>query len=233
MASAKEARDIVSHSGWLSQTPQWFQVSVLQKSQLLHFETGEKLFEAGDPPGGIYGLVSGGLRVTLRPGDQSPVAVHLYVPGTWMGEAAAISGDRRLIGVSTTRDTQAFHLPLAATRDLLNQGLESYRCFARLTYWHAALALGAVSDLLIRNAENRLIAVLLRLSGCRIETPPNWRAVDIDLSQDDLAIMSNVGRTKANTILRKLQSSGHIEIYYRRLTVLAPDALRERLVHNS
>ena len=224
-----EAKAIVSQLGWLSRTPERFRDIVLRKSQLMNFGTGETLYSASDPAGGMYGLVSGGLSVSIETNDLFPVTVHLYVPGTWTGDVAAISGQPRLVGVTTTRATQILHLPLAAVNSILVEEPEAYRSFARLSHWHVSTALGAVSDLMIRDSAKRLIALLLRLSGCRRETVSGFGVIEIDLSQDDLAIMSNVGRTKANAILRELQAAGQIEISYRRIRVLAPDALRSRL----
>jgi hypothetical protein len=42
--------------------------------------------------------------------------------------------------------------------------------------------------------------------------------------------MANIARTTAGAILRKLESDGHIALSYRRITILAPDALRKMLV---
>jgi hypothetical protein len=70
---------------------------------------------------------------------------------------------------------------------------------------------------------------LLRLSGCRSETPDGLAPVDLDLVQDDLALMSNVGRTLANKLLRDLEIAGQIEIGYRRIRVIAPEELRQKL----
>jgi|UPI000481EC0A CRP/FNR family transcriptional regulator, cyclic AMP receptor protein len=225
----EEARAIVSRLGWLSRTPERFRHSVLHKSQLLKFGAGANLYAAGDPVGGIYGLVSGRLCVLLAPNDLFPSAVHLFVPGTWTGEAAAITGEQRLVGLSATRATQVLYLPLVAVNAILNEDPQAYRSFARLGHLHLAAALGAVGDLMIRDPAKRLIALLLRLSGYRYESPPDVGLIDIDLRQDDLAIMSNVGRTKANTILSQLQAAEEIEVHYRRVRVLAPEALRARL----
>jgi CRP-like cAMP-binding protein len=224
-----EARAIVSRLGWLSRTPERFRNAVLQRSQLVSFGAGEKLYAAGDPAGGVYGLVHGGLCASLAPRDLSPAILHLYVPGTWTGETAATTGEARLVGLSTTRATQVLYLPLPAVNAMLDEDPTAYRSFARLSQWHLATALGAIGDLMIRDPDKRLIALLLRLSGCRVETPVGLGVIDIDLSQDDLAIMSNVGRTKANAILGQLQAEGQIEVHYRRIRVLFTEALRARL----
>ena len=44
-----------------------------------------------------------------------------------------------------------------------------------------------------------------------METPRGLDPVELDLVQDDLALMSNVGRTLANEVLHELQAAGQIE----------------------
>ncbi len=41
--------------------------------------------------------------------------------------------------------------------------------------------------------------------------------------------MTNTARTSAGTVLRKLSNAGHISVSYRRVLILAPDALRAML----
>ena len=76
---------------------------------------------------------------------------------------------------------------------------------------------------------SRCIAVLLRLGGCRLSSPPDSRPIEINLSQEDIAFMSNLARTTVGAVLRKLEAMGLLEQSYRRLRILAPDALRAML----
>ncbi len=64
MLELPEAHEIVLKDGWLSRTPSTFQRIVLDRSQLQTFETGAPIYALGDPPGRMYGLVSGGFRRT-------------------------------------------------------------------------------------------------------------------------------------------------------------------------
>jgi CRP/FNR family cyclic AMP-dependent transcriptional regulator len=49
------------------------------------------------------------------------------------------------------------------------------------------------------------------------------------MNHEDLAHMANVARTTAGAILRKLEADGHLALSYRRISILAPDALRVML----
>ena len=89
--------------------------------------------------------------------------------------------------------------------------------------------MGTSDDLMIRDHVKRFLAVLLRLGNCRHVSPRDGRPIEVDTSHEDIAHMANVARTTAGTILRKLESNGHVTLSYRRINILAPDALRMML----
>ena len=53
--------DVVLRQGWLSQMPSDFQAKVLERCRPQAFAAGESVFRIDDPPGGMFGIVSGGL----------------------------------------------------------------------------------------------------------------------------------------------------------------------------
>ena len=83
---------------------------------------------------------------------------------------------------------------------------------------------------MLRAPDKRLVAILLRLAGCRENIPSDFRSAEIDASQDELASMANVARVTAGLILRKFAKDGAIELAYRRIVVVDPDRLRQILV---
>ena len=54
-------------------------------------------------------------------------------------------------------------------------------------------------------------------------------SIEIDVSQEDLAVMTNLARTTSGTVLRTLEAAGQVKVSYRRVRILAPDALRAML----
>jgi CRP-like cAMP-binding protein len=223
------AHEIVRRRGWLSLTPRSFQRDVLDRCFLLRYEAGEPIYMVGDPPGGMFGLVSGGLSVSIAPEERGPYFAHFAQPGTWFGEAAAITGQARRVGLSATRDAELLHLPLQEIQEIVGKNPQAWRLFALITIGHLDMAIGASDDLMIRDHVKRCIAILLRLGGCRRDSPSDGAPVEIDISQEEIAILSNVARTTAGAVLRKLEAQGCLEQSYRRIRILAPDALRDLL----
>jgi CRP/FNR family transcriptional regulator, cyclic AMP receptor protein len=230
MRDFSAAREIVSRQGWLSHTPPEFRQTVLDRCLLEDFEAGAVIYMVGDPPGGMYGLVSGSFGVSVAPGERGPYLAHFARPGTWFGELPAFTGLPRRVGLAAARDTSVLHLPLHAIREIVHKDPGAWRFLAFVMIGHLEVALGAADDLLIRDHTKRCVAVLLRVAGCRRATPMDALAVDIDVSQDDLAAMANMARTTAGAILGKLEAAGLLEVSYRRIRILGPDALRAMLV---
>jgi CRP/FNR family transcriptional regulator, cyclic AMP receptor protein len=70
------ALEVVVREGWLSQTPASFQRAVLDRCLLERFETGTPIYSIGDEPGGMYGIVSGSLAISVAPREMGPYTAH-------------------------------------------------------------------------------------------------------------------------------------------------------------
>lgn len=223
------AREDVLNQGWLGHTPLSFRHAVLERCLREQFKAGTQVYSIGDEPGGMYGIVSGGLAISIAPGEQGPYITHFAMPGTWFGEAAAITRQPRRVGLTATRDSELLHLPLRAIDEIVRLDPSAWRLFALVTIAHLDMAIGGSDDLMIRNHVQRFVAVLLRIGNCRHANRQDPREIEIDINHEDLAYMANVARTTAGTILRKLEADGHLALSYRRIQILAPDALRAML----
>ena len=120
-------------------------------------------------------------------------------------------------------------MPLPAIREIVTADPGAWRYLGLAAIVHNDTAIGAADDLLTRDHVKRSIAVLLRLAGCRYLTPSSSSPIEVDVSQEDLAVMTNLARTTAGSVLRTFEASGHIKVSYRRVTILAPDKLRAML----
>ena len=224
-----QAHAMVLREGWLTYTPQPFRKTVLDRCRLQEFKAGATIYSAGDPPGGMYGLVRGIFALSIAPGERGPYVAHFGRPGTWFGEAEALFEQPRWLTLSVTRDSKVLHLPLHALHEIVAVDPGAWRWFGVAAMVHNSVAIGAADDLMIRDHVKRSIAVLLRLGGCRYLTPLGSSTIDFDLSQEDFAVLTNLARTTAGAVLRTLEASGHLKVSYRRVSILAPDKLRAML----
>ena len=224
-----KAHQIVLNTGWLCDTPTPFRRAVLERCRLEQFAHGKPIYSVGDEAGGMYGIVTGCLSISVAPQEQGPYVAHFAMPGTWFGEASAFTRQPRRVGLTASRDSELLHLPLHAIDEIVRQDPGAWRYFGLVTIAHLDMAIGGADDLMIRDHFKRFTAVLLRLGNCRRVSPRNGQPVEVDLNHEDLAHMANVARTTAGAILREMEANGHVSLAYRRINILAPDALRREL----
>lgn len=99
---------------------------------------------------------------------------------------------------------------------------------------HLSVSFRAISDFMLRDHKVRLISVLLRLANYRSAASPGGIAeqtdpITIHVSQNELAVAANVGRTTANRCLLALKKAGLIDIAYGRIVLLDAAALNVML----
>lgn len=228
MPESQRARAFLASTPQMAAMPEALRETVLERSVLQRYASGESIFNIGDPPGGIYAVVEGAVAVNLGQAERGPFFAHFGRPGFWFGEGSALNDQQRQVSIVATRDTTTLHLPLPTIRVMAVAEPEIWRWIGSLALYHLNVTMGAIVDLMIRDPADRTIAVLLRLADRRSPGGPDG-PVTIDASQEDLAAMTNLSRNAVGTILRRLEADEMVRIGYRQIALMSPDALRARL----
>lgn len=96
---------------------EWFEfendilVRLVAESEWVTLIRGEYLFRQGDPPDGVYMLVSGSLRVSVGDGADGEKTIARIRQGEILGEMSLITRDNRSASISALRDCELFRLP--------------------------------------------------------------------------------------------------------------------------
>jgi CRP/FNR family transcriptional regulator, cyclic AMP receptor protein len=208
---------IAESTGWLSRQPEEFRAEVIRRSHLRRFEAGEILYHAGDPPGGVYGLVEGVLTVTLPAGQ----IVTVKRPGFWVGETAAMRRQNRVITLSVVARSDILYLPLAEFERMIGDPAHC-RLFATMSIEHLDEALSIIGYLMANDPTVRVAGRLLTLAEA--QAIPEGSAMR--LTQSDLAQMCGVSRQTVNKVLTGLSVRNVIAAKYGMLTILDARHLR-------
>lgn len=191
------------------------------------YKARQNVYGFDDTPVGLYFLFDGCLRVEW-PGLFDVKAAHFYTPGSWFGQLSSMTETKRLVTVTSATFAKIGFLPLNDLKPLMEIDNEIVRHLSRITQARLRTAIDAVADLMIRDPEQRFIATLIRLSGI---SNPNYKpsSYEIFFSQEEIGLMANVARTSASTILKRLERLQLLEISYRRLEIINPQGLKDRL----
>jgi len=184
------------------------------------------------PSTGLFGLAAGRLSVEIAPSERGPYLAFFAEPGEWVGYRGVMTGLPRDTNLKATRCSELLFLPNQAIEDLVYQDPKRWRIFCRVSLADLKRVTSLLDDVLRRDHVQRIIATLLHFSGCRAGTPRDATPIELDVGQEEVSRIANIGRTATGAVLRDLEKAGHIELAYRRIHVLAPDALRAQLSEN-
>ena len=193
--------------GWLSLIPPDVTRRVLRASVQRIVASGNSLYEAGDEPGAVYGLVQGVLAISVTPGNHGPFHAHFVRPGDWVGAASEVTNATRIVSVVAVRRSLILVLPRRAIESLAAETPEFWRYLAVIVVENLNTAMAAWADLLIVDSHQRLSTVILRMAGYEPGDPVD-REYEIQLSQSQIAEISRLSRNSANLVLRDFEEAG-------------------------
>lgn len=165
-----EIHDILTSRGWLAEIDPDLAGAVVQAGRTLSLCKGERLYNPEDNPGGMYGVVAGGMLMATLGRDGLPLPGHIARRCHWFGYGSVLEKQRRSMIMSANEPTVLLHVPLAELERLRAKFPTATRAYGKLATLGEALYLATVADLLIRDTGRRLAGVLLRVSGA--EPPP-------------------------------------------------------------
>lgn len=193
-----------------------------------HHDRAETLTREGDPPGDVFILLDGCVKVLGDTRDGHTTLLAVRVPGDVLGELSAMDGRPRSATVITA-------VP-AMTRVISRSELAGY--LARRPSAAVAMHRGIAQklrqatrfriDLAGAPVVTRLARVLYQLTVAYGRTDTDGVLVDVPLSQQDLAALVGAAEVSIHRALAELRRAGVVATGYRRLLVRDPSQLRRR-----
>ncbi|MGY9047466.1 MAG: Crp/Fnr family transcriptional regulator [Rhodobacterales bacterium] len=224
-AAADHLWDEVS-TGWLGERSGDFQSALRAEVQLQSYARGEFTYHIGDDPGGIYGLAEGSFGVYASSESAGIVLGHIYRPGAWFGQGPMTWGKPRYLSFRALEPSRVLSLSLQAVDRIRRRLPNAQREFMSLTEYNQETMSRTVSDLLIRRSDLRIASVLLRILDDRSASGKQTQRTRGQMTQTELSEMANVSRHTANSVLKRFEAEGWVEIGYSWIDLRDADALR-------
>ena len=205
--------------GWLSAQPEAFRQQILQLAVAVHVPRTTPVFSVNGPPGGIYGVISGGIGIEGSGPYNVPRLGHILRSGSWFGHGPALTGrGHRVQNMRALEDSELAYVPLPPLRALLQSDPQAARYVGAMADGGNLLGTRIISDLLIPSVPHRVAAVLLRVTGAEDGVEPDHPEGFL-ITQTDLGEMANVSRSMVNRVLGQFARAGWIDKHYNRLRV--------------
>jgi len=87
----------LSKQGWFSQRSSHTRTRLSSIAKLRNFAKDGLVYLAGDPPSGVFGLVTGSLNISYPRADGEDYTVHRAGSGFWIGDVALFAKGGRLV----------------------------------------------------------------------------------------------------------------------------------------
>lgn len=115
----------------------------------------------------MVGLSAGSVRMDLDLGGQRRRFAHLFGPGAWMGDYALVTGHVRLVDLVACEAGRLLRVKAEDFRQAADAHPGLWQSISMLLAENVRLAMVAAQDLQTPNARDRMLSLLLRLSGRR------------------------------------------------------------------
>ena len=199
------AEALLSHADWLSvlagDLAQRLRDAAVRRKCL----SGTVFWTYGDQPDGLYGLITGSVRMDTIWSHHGPSMLSIFHAGAWLGEAEFLADSPRITSMSALRSCEYLFIGAKSIETIARERPELWRGIGLLAFEHLSLAVAALDDAMIRSSSARLAAVLVRLCGARLGTAEESVSLEIDVTQSDLAQMANISRSVVGNHLEDLE----------------------------
>lgn len=209
---------------WFSHLPVSLQDSLLSAARLRYLSTGQRLFQRGDPPCGLYAVLDGAVRIGAVNEQGKEALLSLVEPPHWFGEICLFDGQPRTHDAFGLGPCTLLHIPQTALLALLDEQPVHWRQLALLMSQKLRLTFINLEQLSLMPAPTRLAHRLLMIAEGYGEIDEPRRI--LQLPQEQLASLLSLSRQTTNQILKELQGQGILKLGYGEIEIV--DAVRLR-----
>jgi CRP/FNR family transcriptional regulator, cyclic AMP receptor protein len=193
------------------------------------YRAGQTIFMQGDPGHGLYLIDQGRVKIMVTSPAGKGLLINTLGPGDFFGELALLDGEPRSAD-AVARD--ACRLLLLRRADFL--------AFVESRPAVAIQLLAVVSrrlrhttqqmqDVAFSDVPTRLARVLLALAAAHGQPAGEGVSINRRITQSELAEMIGATRESANKWLKAYERQGLLQRQRGFITLLAPEALRQRV----
>lgn len=204
------------------------QLALLALGTRREFARGAILMYEREPGERIMIIESGRVKVTHAESDGHETLLSVRDPGDILGELAFIDGEARMATVTALEPVRAMVIPSSVFRTHL-------QTMPRVAVALLEVVTGRVRESALRRSQFARLDTVGRLSLLLVELAERYGqlvdqgvAIDLPLSQDEVAAWTGASRAGVAKALQTLRRLGWIETQRRRIIVRQLDAVRAR-----
>ncbi len=186
------------------------------------------LLHAGAAGDEVILVLRGRVKLIAYGSDRREVVIGIRGPGELIGEMAALGAQRRTATAVAIDDVEIGLLSAAQLREFLDSRPGAERALTRVLIRRLTDADRARVDLATQDSVGRIAGRLLALAVDYGTPLKNGTRIELPLTQDEIASWTGATRETVSRALVMMRGLGWVASEGRRITVLDPEALRQR-----
>jgi CRP/FNR family transcriptional regulator, cyclic AMP receptor protein len=202
--------------------------SLAERAVERSYKKGQLLVYQGDTGDSVFVVVEGLVKVMVTSEEGEEMVLVTLRPSDTFGELSLVDGGPRSASAEAVEPTRV----LIITRPILLELLEKHPSLTdsllRSLGSLARRLTEQAADLVFLDIHGRMAKLLLTMAEDRGKETADGIALDLNLTQADLAAMVGGSRQSVNQTLRSFESRGYLLIEGRTITLRKPDELRRR-----
>lgn len=211
---------------WFSQLNQDAQSYVLDLIKLLPMKTGQRLYAKGDKGNGFHCVLNGRIRVSNLNSEGKEMVLAYLEKGSSFGEISMFDGLGRTHDAHAECNTTLAFISESNFRALVKKYPDVYEYFTQLLCARLRIAFSFIDASANLTLKQQLAKRLILHSSNFGQVFSINNTVDIQVSQESLAMMINSSRQTVNRLLKEMESESLISAHYGRITLLDTSALK-------
>jgi CRP/FNR family transcriptional regulator, cyclic AMP receptor protein len=202
---------------------------LLRAARTRRFAAGLTIFHKGDAGDGLYGVLQGGVAVVASSASGKELILNTFAAGDFFGEIALLDGKGRTATAVARVDSELLFIGRSSFIPFLERHPQASARIIALLCERLRRTTELMEDSTFLNVGMRLAKGLISLAK-RDGSPAGAGAVELTISQAELAAMLGVTREIVSRQLAGWRAAGLLTLGRGRIVLRDPDALA-RIVH--
>jgi CRP-like cAMP-binding protein len=209
-----DRRALLANCGLLKDLPPDLAQKIAELYVTRRLRDGELLHAKGDEPDGLYGIVSGKVKISSQSASGRQSVLTVLEAGSWFGEISLFDGQPRTHDAHAQGDTVVVMLPQRDFQRLLERHPRLYGHIVRLLCRRIRGCFTLLEDSAFLGLSARLAKRLLHFADTHGEPTAGGTRINLHLPQEELGKMLGKTRESIGKQLKRWQHSGLVDIKY-------------------
>ena len=188
------------------------------------YRKGETIFAQSDPGDGLYGVVTGRVRISASSADGKELFLNIMEPGDTFGEIALLDGRQRTATACATAPSDVLMIVREQFFALLRREPELVAHLLELLCQRLRWMSGLTEESALLPVPARLAKRLLSLGSLHGQATAN--GIRLSISQEEMARFVGLSRQIVNQHLQHWKAQRWVALGRGNITIVDSDALQ-------